>query len=51
MIGKSREFCKGISRPGKSREKCIVLYTDGKQFGKNSTLYHVETNVIGTDRY
>ena len=23
--GKSREFCKGISRPGKSREKCVVM--------------------------
>ena len=23
--GKSREFCKGISRPGKSREKCVLI--------------------------
>ena len=50
--GKSREFCKGISRPGKSREKCVLILNEHeKQFGKNSALHHVETNVIGADEY
>ena len=52
MIGKSQEFCKGISQLGKSREKCVlVLKKYGKQFGKNSALLHVETNAIGGDKY
>ena len=51
-IGKSREFCKGISRPGKSLEKCVLILNEHeKQFGKNSALHHVETNAIGADEY
>ena len=50
--GKSRELCKGISRPRKSREKYVLEKNkDGKQFGKNSALHVVETNAIGADEY
>ena len=50
-IWKTREFCKGISWPEKSQEKCmLVLYKYGKQFDKNSALHHVETNAIGANK-
>ena len=43
-IGKSRDFCKGISRPEKSWEKCLLILNKNKtEFGKNSALHHVET--------
>ena len=51
-IGKSRKFCKGISRPGKSREKCVLILNNyEKQFGKSSALHLVETNTIEADDY
>ena len=47
-----RDFCKGISQPRKSREKCVlILNKHKKQLGKNNTLHHVETNAIEADEY